>query len=270
MHGDINIFDAQVHAWAQGDSTGHHRRTPITGQVLLAEMDEAGVDRALLVPPLWDPAGNRYSLELAREHPGRFVVMGVLRPGEAPSTIADWPEVAGMKGLRVLLNAPERLAPFLAGELDSLWGLAEDLGLTTALLVPGQLQHVRGIAKRHPRLKIIVDHLGVPRGASGPSAFDHLPALLELASLPNVAVKAAGVGDYALDPYPFASLDAALRRIHSAFGAERIVWASELSRLHHPYADCVKHFAEALTWLSPTERAQILGGNLSRLLGWPG
>ncbi|GAA3611868.1 amidohydrolase family protein [Nonomuraea rosea] len=259
------IVDAQVHAWSSGESTGHHRRSPITRDVLDAEMTRAGVDRVVLVPPLWDPHGNAYSVELAQAAPDRFAVMGLLKPGDDPAALRDLP---GMLGLRCLFNTPERLAPLLEGRFDRVWPVAEDLGLAVALLIPGSLQLVNGIAGRHPSLKIIVDHLAVPRGATGPEAFEHLPQLLALAAHPNVHVKAAGVGDYALDPYPFSSLDKVLRQVCDAFGPERIVWASDLSRLHHPYRRCVTHLPEALPWLPDTDLELIMGGNICRLLDW--
>lgn len=264
------IADAQVHAWSQGESTGHHRRTPITGELLAAEMQHAGVDRVLLVPPLWDPSGNDYSLALARSQPRRFAVMGLLDPSapDLAERVRGWKRQPGMLGLRFLFNTPERLAPVLAGRCDAVWPLAEEAGLVVALLVPGALHLVEQIAARHPALRLVVDHLGVPRGASGPMAFDHLPQLLALARHPNVHVKAAGVGDYALDPYPFRSLDAPLRRVFDAFGPSRVLWGSDLSRLHHPYRQCVSHFTEALPWLSRAELALVMGGNLCRLLDW--
>jgi L-fuconolactonase len=189
------IVDAQVHAWSNGVSTGHHRRTPITGEVLKAEMAQAGVDRALLVPPLWDPDGNAYSLALAEAEPQRFAVMGLLdsRLDNPDRLLRTWREQPNMRGIRFLFNTKERLAPLLDGELDGLWPIAEETGLVVALLVPNALHIVGDLARRHPQMQIIVDHLGVPRGASGPGAFDHLPALLALADHPNVHVKAAGV-----------------------------------------------------------------------------
>lgn len=264
------IVDSQVHAWSEGESTGHHRRSPITADVLKAEMARAGVARAVLVPPLWDPGGNAYSLALAQAEPGRFAVMGLLEPDAVDpcGRLRHWKEQPGMLGIRFLLNTKERIAPLLEGRLAPLWPVAEQAGLVVALLVPGALDRVDDIARRHPALTIIVDHLGVSRGASGPGAFDHLPTLLALAKLPNVHVKAAAVGDYALDPYPFRSLDGALHRIFDAFGPERILWGSDLSRLHHPYRQCVTHFSETLPWLSNADLERIMGANVCRLLGW--
>lgn len=267
------IVDAQVHAWAQGQSTGHHRRDPITGDILAAEMADAGVQRAVLVPPLWDTHGNAYSLQLAQAQPDRFAVMGVISAASAEAInparhLPDWSKQQGMRGARFLFNTPERAVPLLEGRFDALWPVAEELGLVCALLVPSQLKHVDAIATRYPELTVIVDHLGVPRGATGPSAFDHLPQLLALARHPRIYVKAAGVGDYALDPYPFHSLDGVLHRVFDAFGPDRLIWASDLSRLHHPYRECVSHFCETLCWMSSTDLKKVMGGNISRLLKW--
>ncbi len=265
----MTIVDAQVHAWHDGQSTGHHRRSPIDAPVLQAEMASAGVDRVVLVPPLWDPGANAYSLSLAQAEPARYAVMGVLDPElpDAPERLRHWRDTPGMRAVRFLLNTPQRIAPLLQGKMEALWPEAERQGLTVALLVPGGLAHVDRIAGEHPGLRIIVDHLGVPRGASGPAAFDHLAQLLALARHPNVHVKAAGVGDYALDPYPFRSLDTPLRQVFEAFGAERVIWASDLSRLHHAYAQCVRHFSQ-LSWLEDEQRDKVMGGNILRLIDW--
>lgn len=234
-------------------------------------MTRAGVMRAVLVPPLWDPGGNSYALSLARAEPERFIVMALIAPDVADPCARLHElrqEQPGLRGVRFLFNTKERLAPLLAGRYTSFWPLAEETGMVVALLIPGSLPLVHAIAHRHPRLRLIVDHLGVPRGSSGPSAFDHLPSLLALAGFPNLYVKAAGVGDYALDPYPFRSLDAPLRRVFDAFGPERILWGSDLSRLHHPYRQCVTHFSESLPWLSGADLELIMGGNTRRLFRW--
>lgn len=270
----MQIVDAQVHPWKEGQASGHHRQTPLTIEVLQQEMAQAGVDRVLLVPPLWDPSGNAYALDAARRQPGRFAVMGLLScegldPRTGRERVLAWNRQPGMVGLRFLFNSPDRAEPLRSGALDWVWPAAEEAGLAVALLIPGGLDAVAAIAQRHPRLDLIVDHLAVPRGARGPAAFEHLPELLALSRYPNISVKAAGVGDYATDPYPFRSLDEPLHRVLDAFGPRRIVWASDLSRLKHPYRECVAHFAEALPGLSAEDRALIMGGNLCRITGWP-
>ncbi|HUO23885.1 MAG TPA: amidohydrolase family protein [Caulobacteraceae bacterium] len=267
------IVDAQIHPWARGEATGHHRKSPITTEILLQEMASAGVDRAILVPPLWDRGGNAYALSAAKAHPDRFAVMGLppaggFDPKNGRGRLTEWMNQPGMAGLRFLFNAPDRAAPLLDGALEWIWPLAEDLGLVVAMLAPGRLDRVAGIAERHPRLKLIVDHLGVPRGASGPRAFDHLPELIALSRFANVSVKAVAVCDYAQDVYPFPSVEAPLRRVFDAFGPGRVMWGSDLSRLKHSYRECVTHFTEGLPWLSDDDLRQVMGTNMCRMVGW--
>jgi predicted TIM-barrel fold metal-dependent hydrolase len=46
------------------------------GDGRLAEMDAAGVDRAVIVPPTWAGDSNDWALDLAAQYPKRFAVVG--------------------------------------------------------------------------------------------------------------------------------------------------------------------------------------------------
>ncbi|MCL6567885.1 MAG: hypothetical protein K6T35_03140, partial [Meiothermus silvanus] len=62
------IVDAQVHIWRNHVPTRppHRQVADFTDDELLREMDEAGVDAAVIHPPGWDPASNAYAIEAAR------------------------------------------------------------------------------------------------------------------------------------------------------------------------------------------------------------
>ena len=49
---------------------------PFTHDKLLPLMNEAGVDRAVIVPPSWPGDRNDYGLEAVKRYPHRFAVMG--------------------------------------------------------------------------------------------------------------------------------------------------------------------------------------------------
>ena len=73
------IVDAQVHIWSSGKPTNAtHRQVPaFTKDDLLKEMDEAGVDAAVIHPPSsWDPNSNELAVEAARQHPDRLAILG--------------------------------------------------------------------------------------------------------------------------------------------------------------------------------------------------
>ena len=54
----------------------------------------------------------------------------------------------------------------------------------------------------------------------------------------------------------------------AAFGAERVFWGSDLSRLPCPYAEWIAFFTEEMSGLSSEEVTSIMGRGLSQWLGW--
>ena len=73
------IVDAQVHIWGSGKPTNaaHRQVSAFTKDELLKEMDEAGVDAAVIHPPAsWDPNANELAVEAAGQHPGRLAILG--------------------------------------------------------------------------------------------------------------------------------------------------------------------------------------------------
>ena len=65
---------------------------PFSIEQLAPMMDEAGVDRAVIVPPSWEGDRNDYALEAVRKHPARFAVMGRI-PVNDPNVaklLPDW------------------------------------------------------------------------------------------------------------------------------------------------------------------------------------
>jgi predicted TIM-barrel fold metal-dependent hydrolase len=92
------IVDAQMHLW-QAESDGWkwvpgmkpQMDEPFTIERALPMMDEAGVDRAVIVPPSWPGDRNDYGLEAARRYPGRFAVMGRI-PLQNPQSAALLPQ----------------------------------------------------------------------------------------------------------------------------------------------------------------------------------
>src|SRR5258708_25279411 len=93
----LMIIDSQVHIWPP------HRadrplaeagldRTPFGYQELLAAMDVAGIDRAILVPPSFDRDRNDYVIEAVQQHPDRFAIMGrvSLQGGAGRNLLPGW------------------------------------------------------------------------------------------------------------------------------------------------------------------------------------
>src|SRR5260370_36529718 len=132
------------------------------------------------------------AMAAATAHPRRFAVLGN-SPLDNPQPLQSWKAQPGMLGLRYIFNEPQH-ARWLEGDgLEWLWSGAARLGIPIALAAAAYLPQLGKLAARHPSLRLIVHHLGVPLGATGGAAFPHVAELETLARHPNVAGEAAGV-----------------------------------------------------------------------------
>ena len=266
------IVDAQVHIWATGPPTNpsHRQVSSFSVDELLAEMDVAGVDAALLHPPGWDPNGNAVAIDAARQHPDRLAILGhfPLDKPESRSLIDGWKSQPGMLGLRFALLQPHQRAWWTDGTMDWLWPAAERAQIPIALLAGEFLPVVARVAERHPDLKLAVDHLGRTGRVQDAPAFANLPELLALARHPNVAVKATGAPSYSSEPYPYRNIQPYLRQIYDAFGPDRMFWGTDITRMPCSWRQCVTLFTEELPWLSEQDKELIMGSALCTWVGW--
>ena len=270
----MKIIDAQIHIWSQTvmPPSGLHRKvSKFTAEQALKEMDEAGVDAALIHPPYsWDPTSNQLAIDAAKKYPDRFAVMGQfpLDDPESRQRIHGWRNQPGMMGLRWALLYPEQQKALHEGKLDWVWPAAEKEGIPVATMAGLFLPTFRKIAEAHPRLKLIIDHCGLLRLEKDAAAFGNLDALCALAKLPNVAVKATGAPGYSTEPYPFKNLHDGLQRIFDAYGPKRFFWGTDITRMPCTYRQCVTMFTEELPWLKGRDLEQVMGRGLCEWIGW--
>ncbi len=274
------IVDSQVHIWGAdtpdrpwppGRAHQAQKPYPVTKDMLLQGMDEAGVSRVVIVPPSWEGDRNDLALEAARLHPDRFAVMGRLaieRP-ESRSLVPDWTRQPGMLGLRFTFHTEVQKPWLTDGTADWLWTAAEKAGLPVMIYVPGSLPLVDGIAARHPGLRLVIDHLALVIGQKDDAAFADLPHLLALAKRPNVAVKASALPCCSTEPYPYRRLHPYIRQVCDAFGPQRVFWGTDWTRLPCTWRQAITLFTEELPWLSAADKDWIMGRAVCEWLGWP-
>jgi predicted TIM-barrel fold metal-dependent hydrolase len=263
----VLIIDSQIHPYAprNGEAVTPAGQRMMTPDAIIAEMDRAGVDRAVLVPPRVDVATtNEYAKRAAQEWPGRFGVMGKLlldRP-ESPGIAAAW-TAADMLGFRVSFPRDQ----FSPADTDWLWRSAEERDFAVMVWAPGQLSELKDAARRHPRARIIVDHLGMGPDDIGDRVGESIRNLLPLAELDNVAVKASSLAAHSTMPYPFEDLHAHVRDVVSGFGGSRVFWGSDLTTLKCAYTEAVRMFTDAMPFLA-ADVEQIMGSGIAKWLRW--
>ena len=276
----MRVVDSQVHLWAAdtperpwppGRAAQAQKPYPIPREALLFQMDLAGVDRAVLVPPSWEGDRNDLALEAARLYPERFAVMGRLavEKPESRALVADWKKQPGMLGMRFTFRTDLQRPWLTDGTADWLWPACEKAGVPLMLLVPGSLDVLGRIAERHPGLRLTIDHVGLLRLTRGPGVFEDLPKVCALAKYPNVAVKASGVPSFSAEPYPFRDVHEPMHRLFDAFGPRRTFWGTDLTRMPCTYRECIDLFTKELPWLAGDDLAWVMGRGVCEWLGWP-
>ena len=270
------IVDAQVHLWKANSpelpwvpGARPQQPEPFTIERVLALMDEAGVDRVIVVPPTLTGHRNDYGIEAAKRYPNRFAVMGrfpVDNP-RAADLLPRWKEQPGMLGIRVSFNTPDTAAWLKNGTADWFWPAAEKAGVPVMFLAPGELAHFALIAERRPQLTLIVDHIGMNNTIPiAQSATD----TIALAKYPNVSVKMKAGAQYAPEPYPYRNMNVQLQRVFEAFGPQRCHWETDITQTlkEGGYKHRVAHFTEELPFLSEEDKDWVMGRAILQRLKW--
>jgi predicted TIM-barrel fold metal-dependent hydrolase len=297
----LTIVDAQLHEpavsmeWEGADLTT--RRLVLT-ELQVGYLRAVGVDKAVLFPIDLD-----WAVEAAGLFPERFGIVPMVAVGGAFGAIdAAAPDIAeriaqqaanpAVVGLRILRTMPTAdgshgIAPLEA--FDGAVAASEEHGLPLFMSTSGDHVTPAHVAKQHPGLTVIVDHLGIsqpPTFIRDDPPFKALPGLLSLAQLPNVALKFSGVPTLSLARYPYADLWSSLHQIVDAFGPERLMWGSDISRIYgragfdqrlrngdtdydgkHTYAEALFYLRET-DELTPEQKRLMLGETAERVLRW--
>jgi predicted TIM-barrel fold metal-dependent hydrolase len=276
------IVDGQVHFWKANSpdwpwTPGARPQLPepFTIERALPMMDEAGVDRVVIVPPTLNDR-NDYALEAAKRYPDRFGVMGRIRLQDPKSAalLPTWKQQPGMLGVRVTFNTPPTLAWLSDGTADWFWPAAEKAGLAVMFLAGGEVPRFAHIAERHPQLTLIIDHMGLNSSSRDNRITENIPAAIDqaiaLAKYPNVSIKLSGALGNSLEPYPFRDMTASLRRVFDAYGPQRCHWATDVtnSLAKATYRQRVTHFTEQLSFLSESDKDWVMGRAILARLNW--
>jgi predicted TIM-barrel fold metal-dependent hydrolase len=269
------IIDAQVHLWAAdrpdrpwpvGTSSAGHRM--ISADQLLGEMELAGVDRAVLVPPSWEGERNDVVLAAARAHPDRFAVMGRVPLDADESVISRWTDEPAMLGIRVTCHRGPQREWLTTATGDWFWAAAERAAVPVMLYAPGLEDDIDRVLQRHPHLRLTLDHVNLGLSVTAASLGESVGRVLTLAAHRSLCVKASGLECHVDVDARRAEIAATVTRLLDAFGSERIFWGTDLTRIPCPYVEALGAFRDGLPGVSDAYRSQLLGEAIRAWLPW--
>ena len=284
MTADDLVVDAHLHVFRPASV----RRRPVDGlapagrdapvEDLLEVMAAHGVDRAVLVP--LGPE-DVYVAEARAAHPERFAAVAVAGPEIQGRRRGDRPPVEilhgrlgeGFSGLRTqwlgVPGRPLRDSPML----PVLRELAERGLPLWSYVPPEQLPLLRELPELLPGLPVVLNHLGfAPHDmrvdAHGRPWFEDpfpppvVETVLGLARHPNVYLMFSGQYALSREEPPYTDLDGLVRAFADAYGADRMLWASDYpwTRDVPGYGVLLELADHVLPGLSAAERAALHGG----------
>jgi predicted TIM-barrel fold metal-dependent hydrolase len=273
------IVDAQVHLWKAESPDwpwvpGRKPQLPepFTIEKLVAMMDEAGVDRVVIVPPSWPGDRNDYAIEAAKRYPARFGIMGriAVEKPQSAALLPKWREQPGMLGVRLTFHRAQA-ALLEKGSADWFWPAAEKAGLLIMFLAPGNSPRFASIAERYPALPLIIDHMNLTLEiAQERKVKEAIDEVVALAKFPNVSVKVSSTPTYSLESYPWRDMTEHIKRCFDAFGPQRCYWGTDITNAFNKstYRQRITHFTQELKFLSEKDKDWVMGRAILDRLGW--
>ena len=268
---------------------------------LVAEMDYAGVDRALLHRVPYLGLSNEFVAECVRRFPDRiqglaYVEEWLVQP-EPDASIRKLERATKEQGLSGLQFLPDHLS--LYGQTEAwdgpgfhpFWNAVASLNIPvfftlnlpslTTRLGPSmegylsQLGVLRKWMERYPDVKVVLTHgfswrmfrnggtLSVPEEVLDAAPVDNPNFNVQLL----FAVFLGGEWDY-----PMPQMRPALEQLARRIGADRLVWGTDMPIVmrHYTYRQNLDYIRRYCDFLSPQEVDLILGGNMERLMGTEG
>ena len=240
-------------------------------------MGDHDVTAALIVAYMGEPCyagNNEYLARIKPQHDWMHPVAYV-EPTEPPTIaqLEQW-QSQGFVGLSMYIFGDKKTAA-LQRVGDEVWSwLTTHRWLISVNSKGDDILAWLPVLERHGDLRVVISHLGLPPKVSQPpdaaTAKRNMAKVTELAAFDQTRVKLSGF--YAVtEPryeYPHTAAWPYVEALLGAFGAERLLWASDFS----PCLDSLTFpqtygLFTAMPFLTDTDRECIEGGNLLALLG---
>ncbi len=233
----------------------------------------AGVDRTVLVQATDTVAETEFLLQIANDVAWVAGVVGWVDLGapDALQVIDRLHQQPALKGLRPMLQNIEDTNWILRETVAPALSHMADLGLCfDALIQPRHLDVIAQVARLHPDLPIVIDHIAKPKmgGAQTPDA-EWLKGMRRLADLPNVHCKLSGLITEIGPTWTMTDLKLFAAHVLKVFGPDKTLFGSDwpvvtLAGTYTGWRDTVDTL---LATFSAADRAKIMGGNAQSFYG---
>jgi predicted TIM-barrel fold metal-dependent hydrolase len=267
-----DFIDAHVHVWTP-DTHRYPRAAAFAGkkaveplsftpEELFAHCRPEGVRRVVLIQMSFYQFDNRYMLDAIAAHPGIFRGVAVVDEN-APRVVETMRQLAagGVRGFRLYADRARAEGWTDSPGQNAMWSFAADAGLAMCPLTnPDALPAIHRMCERHPRTPVVIDHCA-RIGARDGIRPDEIDTLCSLANFDQVHVKTSAFYALGRKSPPYTDLGPMIRRLRDAYGARRLMWASDCPFQvveGRTYADSIALIRERLPFLNADDKTWML------------
>ena len=162
---------------------------------------------------------------------------------------------------------------FAEGAFEPVWKACIDQDMAVAVWTRSGPALMEPVLKKYPNLTFIVDHFAwaVP----GEARESKVKAMESLARFRNVHVKVSSLPLVSGSAPPeYEDLHPLIKRVHAAYGAERLMWASDQTQTmgknrgtYAQNADIIRKYAAA--YLPAADVQMMMHGTATKVFKWP-
>lgn len=269
---DQGFIDAHSHIWtpdleryplAAGFEKPDMQPASFTPEELLAQARPCGVSRVVLIQMSYYRFDNRYMLDAIRVQPETFRGVAVIdhHAAGAAETMRTL-KGRGVRGFRINPGKEPVEAWLFSDAMSAMWtvGASERLAMC-GLINPEALPAFDRMCAKYPETPVVIDHFA-RIGIDGQIRTVDVDNLCRLARHPRVHVKVSAFYALGEKKAPYTDLGPMIRRLLSAYGRERLMWATDCPyqvEKGHTYRDSIELIQRRLDFLSPDDKSWLLG-----------
>jgi L-fuconolactonase len=280
------VIDSHAHLIA--DDPVRYPPSPVTGarkpeplaaamtvEQLLAEMDSAQVQRAVLVQrgSIYG-FDNSYVCDSAARFPKRLTAVCAIDASTIAGATAvhHWVTERGASGIRLMeLVKGSDLSWLASHNARMVWAAAQALRIPVCVhffpwnRVAG-LAALKEILTEWPDATVVIDHLSNMNSSQGPPTHGVDSLLIDVAAFANVYLKVTtiplgGLHEAQVDAKPI------MASVVHLFGAQRLMWGSDIAQSPGSYQHMVELAQEAVAALDSQQRGQVLSETAAAVYG---
>jgi L-fuconolactonase len=273
-HPNYHIIDPHVHVWRHDPvfpfaAGAHVPARDAAPETLLGLMKANGVERTVIIQVIHYRYDNRYLASVLKQHPQYFKGVARVDPLDpaAPEHLSRLVEEDGFTGVRLSPGA-DASGDWIEGPLMlPLWKRCEQLKAAMTILAPiSRMPAVGRLMDMCPDLTLVIDHLA-DCPVDQPGELDKLIALKRHA---RTFVKISHAWSLSKKKYPWLDVQELVKRLHAAFGPQRLMWATDWPIIENSgatYTQALTLVRDDMAFLNSEDKQWILSKTISQV--WP-